>query len=79
MNEGRQAIGAAFDGFPSGAVLMWWPVAAVIAESGDLGCTVGEAKIESLKQYSKYLTIWRRQRDGNWKFVADGGNARPAP
>ncbi|MGE5803303.1 MAG: hypothetical protein ACM358_13740 [Gemmatimonadota bacterium] len=79
MNEGRQAIGAAFDGFPSGAVLTWWPVAAVIAESGDLGCTVGEAKIESLKQYSKYLTIWRRQRDGSWKFVADGGNARPAP
>jgi ketosteroid isomerase-like protein len=79
MNEGRQAIGAAFDGFPDGAVLAWWPVAAVIAESGDLGCTVGEAKIESLKQYSKYLTIWRRQRDGSWKFVADGGNARPAP
>jgi ketosteroid isomerase-like protein len=79
MNEGREAIGAAFNGFPSGAVLTWWPVAAVIAESGDLGCTVGEAKIESLKQYSKYLTIWRRQRDGSWKFVADGGNARPAP
>lgn len=79
MNEGRQAIGAAFDGFPSGAVLAWWPVAAVIAESGDLGCTVGEAKIESLKQYSKYLTIWKRQRGGSWKFVADGGNARPAP
>jgi len=79
INDGRQAIGAAFDGFPSGAVLAWWPVAAVIAESGDLGCTVGEAKIESLKQYSKYLTIWRRQRDGSWKFVADGGNARPAP
>jgi ketosteroid isomerase-like protein len=79
MNEGREAIGAAFDGFPSGAVLAWWPVAAVIAESGDLGCTVGEATIESLKQYSKYLTIWKRQRDGSWKFVADGGNARPAP
>ena len=79
MNEGREAIGAAFDAFPGGAVLAWWPVAAVIAESGDLGCTVGEATIESLKQYSKYLTIWRRQRDGSWKFVADGGNARPAP
>ena len=78
INEGRQAVGAAFDAFPADAVLAWWPVAAVIAESGDLGCTVGEAKIESLKQYSKYLTIWRRQRDGGWKFVADGGNARPA-
>jgi ketosteroid isomerase-like protein len=79
MNEGRDAIGASFDGFPSGAVLEWWPVAAAIAESGDLGCTVGEAKIASLNHYSKYLTIWKRQPDGTWKFVADGGNVRPAP
>lgn len=79
MNRGRAAIGAAFDGFPAGAVLAWWPVGAAIAESGDLGCTIGEATIESLHQYSKYLTIWKRQRDGSWKFVADGGNARPAP
>ena len=79
MTQGRQAIGAGFDGFPAGAVLEWWPVAAEIAPSGDLGCTVGEAKITSLNHYSKYLTIWRRQPDGTWKFVADGGNVRPAP
>ena len=79
MNRGRAAIGATFDGFPAGAVLAWWPVGAAIAESGDLGCTIGEATIESLHQYSKYLTIWKRQGDGSWKFVADGGNARPAP
>ncbi len=79
MSEGREAIGAAFDRFPAGAVLHWWPVAAAIAESGDLGCTVGEATIASLNRYSKYLTIWRRQQDRSWKFVADGGNARPGP
>lgn len=79
MTEGREAIGAGFDGFPAGAVLEWWPVAAHIAPSGDLGCTVGEARISSLNHYSKYLTIWRRQADGAWKFVADGGNGRPAP
>ena len=79
ITEGREAIGAGFDGFPAGAVLEWWPVAAQIARSGDLGCTVGEAKIASLNHYSKYLTIWRRQADGSWKFVADGGNVRPAP
>ena len=78
MTQGRQAIGAGFDGFPAGAVLEWWPVAAEIAPSGDLGCTVGEARIPSLNHYSKYLTIWRRQPDGTWKFVADGGNVRPA-
>ena len=79
MNDGREAIGAAFNDFPAGAVLEWSPVAASIASSGDLGCTVGEAKISSLNHYSKYLTIWRRQADGSWKFVADGGNVRPAP
>ena len=79
MSEGREAIAAGFDGFPSGAVLDWWPVGADIAQSGDLGCTVGEATIASLRHYSKYLTIWKRQPDGVWKFVADGGNARPAP
>lgn len=79
MSEGPEDIAAGFDGFPSGAVLDWWPVGAEIAQSGDLGCTVGEATIASLHQYSKYLTIWQRQPDGSWKFAADGGNARPAP
>src|SRR5216117_652663 len=79
FSEGREAIGAGFDGFPAGAVLSWWPLGAEIAQSGDLGCTVGEATIESLHHYSKYLTVWKRQQDGGWKFVADGGNQRPVP
>lgn len=79
MSAGREAIAAGFDGLPSGAVLDWWPLGAEIAQSGDLGCTVGEATIASMAHYSKYLTIWKRQPDGSWKFVADGGNSRPAP
>jgi ketosteroid isomerase-like protein len=79
MNHGRDAIGAAFAGFPADAVLEWAPVGADIAASGDLGCTVGEAAVTTLRSYSKYLTIWKRQPDGAWKFVADGGNARPGP
>ncbi|HKC42128.1 MAG TPA: hypothetical protein VKC15_21475 [Gemmatimonadales bacterium] len=79
MTHGRDAIGAAFAEFPADAVLDWAPVTAVIAGSGDLGCTVGEASILARHSYSKYLTVWKRQADGAWKFVADGGNARPAP
>ena len=79
MKHGREAIGAAFAEFPADAVLEWAPVAADIAASGDLGCTVGEALVRARGSYSKYLTIWKRQPDGAWKFVADGGNARPAP
>jgi len=32
-----------------------------------------------LRFYSKYLTVWARQPDGEWKFILDGGNASPAP
>ena len=77
MNHGRDAIAAMFADFPADAVLDWAPVAAEVAGSGDLGCTVGEASVTPQRSYSKYLTIWKRQRDGAWKFVVDGGNARP--
>ena len=79
MTHGREAIGAAFAEFPKDAVLEWAPVTADIAGSGDLGCTVGEASILARHSYSKYVTVWKRQADGTWRFVADGGNARPAP
>jgi ketosteroid isomerase-like protein len=79
MTHGREAIGAAFAEFPKDAVLDWAPVTADLSGSGDLGCTVGEASISPHHSYSKYLTVWKRQTDGSWKFVADGGNARPGP
>jgi len=79
INQGPEAIGASFDNFPADAVLEWSPVAADIAESGDLGCTVGEASITARHYFSKYLTVWKRQPGGGWKFVADGGNVRPVP
>lgn len=63
------------------AAWKWWPVAAGSSSSGDLGFTVGEAMITpqgSPATYSKYLTIWRRGKDGKIRFIADGGNARPA-
>jgi ketosteroid isomerase-like protein len=28
-------------------------------------------------RYSKYLTVWKKQRDGRWRYVVDGGSARP--
>lgn len=63
----------------------WQPVVAVAAASGDFGFTVGEAVIAPREgstgttAYSKYLTVWRRQPDSRWRFVADAGNARPGP
>ena len=66
-----------------GQASWWWqPVAAFGSSGGDLGATVGEAIITppggGAPNYSKYLTLWRRLPDGSIRFLADGGNGRPA-
>jgi ketosteroid isomerase-like protein len=78
--RGPEAVRAQMADGPQ-AVWKWWPVAAGSSSSGDLGFTVGEAVITpqgSPATYSKYLSLWRRGKDGKIRFVADGGNARPA-
>jgi ketosteroid isomerase-like protein len=69
-----------------GTSLSWHPVYARAAESGDLGFSVGESVSTSrgqsgaaVQRFGKYLTIWRKDPNGDWKFVVDGGNARPSP
>jgi ketosteroid isomerase-like protein len=32
------------------------------------------SKADSSKSQGKYVTIWKKQADGSWKFVLDGGN-----
>ena len=78
---GPAAIGEAFTGEP-GDVVSWEPRFVDAAESGDLGFTVGDASfnlVSSPPFYSKYLSIWQRQKNGRWRFVADLGSSRPAP
>lgn len=58
----------------------WRPVAG--GGAADLGFTVGESVITAKGEapsYGKYLTLWRREAGGAVKYIADGGNARPAP
>jgi len=78
---GPEAIGEAFTGGPDDLV-SWAPRFVDVAGSGDLGFTVGDATFELAgipPFYTKYLTVWRRMNDGQWRFVADLGNSRPAP
>jgi ketosteroid isomerase-like protein len=77
---GREAIVAEFAGSPDDT-LRWKPLKGGASSDGALGWTVGEGTYTSGTQqfFSKYITIWRREADGSWKFVADGGNPRPAP
>jgi ketosteroid isomerase-like protein len=80
---GPEAIGRSF-GDGSGFVLSWGPVGGGISGSGDLGYTIGYAKTQLLNpdgtpagaSFSKYVTIWQRQPNGAWLYVADGGTSR---
>lgn len=61
--------------------LVWWPVWAGMSASGDLGFTTGPYTYDG-KLGGFYFTVWRREADGDWKWVYDGGtsgNAAGAP
>ena len=53
--------------------LVWWPLWAGIAQAGDLGFTTGPATLGG-KPSGWYFTVWKRQPDGVWKWVYDGGS-----
>jgi hypothetical protein len=55
-----------------GALLAWWPNWAGIARSGDLGFTTGPAEVNGRRSVN-YFTVWRKQPNGQWKWVYDGG------
>jgi ketosteroid isomerase-like protein len=65
------------------AKLEWSPVKAEISKSGELGYTFGNwiysTKDSKDTVYGNYVTIWKKQKDGSWKFVLDGGNTTPPP
>jgi len=29
--------------------------------------------------YGVYVSIWKKQKDGSWKYILDGGNTTPKP
>jgi ketosteroid isomerase-like protein len=64
-------------------VLMWQPSYAGMSASGDMGFTTGpwEAKPdvndEKISGYGHFVTVWKKQADGTWKFVVDLGISHP--
>jgi ketosteroid isomerase-like protein len=68
------------------SILEWDPAKAEVSLSGDLGYTFGYWKYTILLKEGKnrvikgsYITIWKKQPDGRWKFVVDGGSSFPNP
>ncbi len=66
--------------------LSWQPTSAEVSHAGDLGYTVGtfESKRNDpegnpIIHRGKYVTIWKKSADGNWKVVVDIGNLDQPP
>jgi ketosteroid isomerase-like protein len=60
-------------------VMTWAPKGGQLAKSNDLGYTYGtyEIKLKATDSVltGTYLSIWQKQKNGDWKFVLDTGNA----
>jgi ketosteroid isomerase-like protein len=58
--------------------LTWEPRNGYIAKSGELGYTYGIYSLRPSKKdtviYGTYVSIWKKDKDGNWKYVLDSGN-----
>lgn len=64
--------------------LEWEPFKAEVAASGDLGYTLGKWTFSApdsagneTKSHGYYCSIWKKQQDGSWKWVYDGGVQGP--
>jgi len=72
---GIATTAAALEGAPANdRSLAWWPTLAGIARSGDFGFTTGSFSIEATRApRGQYFTVWKRQPDGTWRWIFDGG------
>ena len=66
-------------------LLSWYPAVADMARAGDMGYTTGpwefKADVKDAKPvaFGNFLTVWKRQADGSWKFAIDLGISGPQP
>jgi ketosteroid isomerase-like protein len=64
-------------------LLAWQPAFAGMAASGDMGFTTGpweakgDIKDEKPSAYGHFVTVWKKQADGSWRFVVDLGISHP--
>jgi ketosteroid isomerase-like protein len=81
---GKYALMQSYKDNPPQYSLSWEPMKA--EASGDLAYTFGGYKLivkntagEDTTMYGNYVSIWKRKKDGSWRYVFDAGNSTPGP
>src|SRR2546427_5630986 len=65
--------------------LSWQPIFAAVSRAGDLGYTSGpwefknDIKDATPAKFGNFMTVWKKQADGSWKFALDLGISNPEP
>lgn len=76
--EGADAIDYLIQQNDSAYTLRWEPRNGTVAQSGELGYTYGiyalQPKLKDTILYGTYVSIWKKQANGQWKYVLDSGN-----
>lgn len=75
--KGARAIDLISSMNDSTVEMTWEPYGGDLSSSGDLGYTYGVYEMSSRDGFIEkgtYVTIWKKQEDGSWKFVLDSGN-----
>ena len=82
---GKIAIAKSANWSPKDYQLTWTPTDALMGPSGDMGYTWGHYEGRSKDSHGnpvltsgRYITMWRKEPDGNWKVVLDAGANEPA-
>lgn len=77
---GHEAVRKLFAAFftLSDLKIEWQPMTVGVARSGELGYSTGNYKMtfknpagKTIEDQGKYVTIWKKQRDGKWKVGYD--------
>lgn len=81
---GKYELMESYEKNPPHYTLTWEPLRA--EASGNLGYTFGSYMLTTKTstgkdsvQYGNYVSVWKRKKDGSWRYVIDTGNATPGP
>jgi ketosteroid isomerase-like protein len=75
---GGNAVDYISQGADTTYTMTWEPSGGTVSKSGDLGYTYGvyslKPKTRDTVLYGTYVSVWKRQEDGKWKFLLETGN-----
>ena len=74
---GKQAITNIYEkSDTTGIRFSWEPLAGTLAKSGELGYTYGiyALQVDTTIEKGTYVSVWKKDEQGNWKYVLDSGN-----